>query len=171
MIEITEWMKSKYKKRNAQFWIPNNNIQFTENLLYSNNRFSVLINENQTDCKYTETNYTSVKRKINTIDNINMKYNYLNNINDNKTRQTIETKKNKEIQMLNSVTKIKQIKLFYLNDKQKKIIRDWITECDKVYNYTIDMYNNKDPMFNLNYTKMNKYILDQLYKDKKIGTI
>ena len=167
-METTEWMKSKHKNRNSNFWIPKDDINFTINKKYSNNKFSILFEENKDN--YNGLNYSlKGKRKIKTADDINKKYNYIDKIEDINSKNSIESKKNKEIEKLNCITKIKQIKLSCLDNTQKNILKEWINECDKVYNFTIDMFNNKDPKFNLNYMKMNKYILDELYKDKKLA--
>jgi putative transposase len=146
--------------------IKHNNI-YMENFYFKDLTFNNII-LNDLQC----INYNDEIKKININHNNNV--NKINN-NDNlinKTKQTkiktLETKKNRTINEIDSITKTRKIEI-HPNNKQIKILNKWFKECDKVYNYCIKLYYNDKKFFE----SMNVYdkvkIFDKIYgnNDKK----
>lgn len=84
--------------------------------------------------------------------------------------KTLDTKLNRNINNINKVTK--SLKVYITpNDKQIKILNDWFKECEKVYNYCVDCYNNNF----INKKEFNQYkilkikIFNQIYSNNEKG--
>lgn len=107
-----------------------------------------------------------IKKYTNTIDNLKKSNKF-----DNKTLETkiktYNTKMNKDINNINSVTKTLKIKICP-NDNQIKVIDKWCTECTKVYDFCVNKFNtNKDYFEHMDRSDKIK-IFNDLYGDKKL---
>ena len=66
---------------------------------------------------------------------------------------------------IGNIERVQKVKL-YFNRWQRYILFKWLKECLKVYNFVIDMYNNNDPDFNLDYKKMKVKVFNRIYRKK-----
>lgn len=109
------------------------------------------------------------KVKKNSNDYINNKNKSIEKINNNEKLtdkqkitklKTLETKTNKKINNIDTVTKVKHI-ICYPNYFQKQVFFKWNDECKKVYNETLKYYyqNNCDD----SYQSIKVIIFDKLY--------
>lgn len=76
--------------------------------------------------------------------------------------KTLNTKFEKNLNSINKVTRVKQIRL-NLNKKQKDILKIWINNCKSIYNYCIDKYKIDNKYFNNGYQKIKIDIFNELY--------
>jgi putative transposase len=72
------------------------------------------------------------------------------------------TKCNRKIDNYKKITKTRTFQI-YPNKKQKETIFKWMNECTKVYNASVNAYNNSN--FNLNYMQSKLQIFESLYGD------
>lgn len=79
--------------------------------------------------------------------------------------KSFETTRNKEVERFDKCIKALTYKIKISND-QYNIIKSWIIECDKVYNYCVRNYNNGDT--NITAKTLKLKIFNELYgKNKK----
>ncbi len=84
--------------------------------------------------------------------------------------KTLDTKFKRNTNNIDKITK--SIKIYITpNDKQIKILNNWFEECEKVYNYCVDCYNNNL----INKKEFNQYkilkikIFNQIYGNNEKG--
>ena len=75
------------------------------------------------------------KKDVKKLDDYSNNNNLIDKIKQTKIK-TLETKKNRTINEIDSITKTRKIEI-HPNNKQIKILNKWFKECDKVYNYCI----------------------------------
>lgn len=177
---ICKWYSNNFIDNSKFFWYPNTKIEFNNNK-YSNNIIKFENSINNYDNYFND--------KIKEIKIVNKEITYEEKIKDiNKSYEikkqklfekynddsknyeiklkTLETKFKKNIFITDKVLKVEQFNI-KLNKEQKNIIFKWFFECDKVYNKTIEWFNNKNPNFSLDYKTTKIKIFDELYKGKK----
>lgn len=82
--------------------------------------------------------------------------------------KTLTTKYNKQVDNMEKIVKSRTFGIKF-SKEQKEIINSWIIECDKVYNYCVDLYNLDSSNFNLNYKVSKLEVFAALYGDKPKG--
>ena len=152
---------------NINFGLNKHSDKYNSNYYFNNLILNELIfekiktiNVNEEEIKINK----NFEKQINKI-NLNSKY-------DEKKKQTkiktLITKKNKDIENINSSTKSFNIAI-YPNKEQQLILNKWFDECTKVYNFCVKKYNIDKSYFK-NMDRSDKVkIFNDLYgnKDKK----
>ena len=172
---ICLWYKSKQINLSKKIW----NIETLKNVEYDkiysskNSNIEYVQNKNNKiifELKDKNITVADLKKKIiDKYEKINIKLSKETKYSNDQIKiklKTNATKEKKELNSVNTVTKMKQFKL-YFDEKQKKKIIIWINACDKVYNHVITEYNKNKSDFELNYTKQKLIVFLKLYKKNK----
>lgn len=164
--EKCPWFTSQTKAISKSLWVPTTKVKFKKHKTHSNDLIKIryIDNKNREDICFSPKKLPKEKTIADITTNFENKKENLD-INDIKyltKLKTLETKHKKDLLTYGTVTKMRDIKLSF-DDEQKEIIKSWLVECDKVYNYVIDMYNNKDEEFNMLYGKLKLIVFNRLY--------
>lgn len=83
----------------------------------------------------------------------------------------IKTATTKAIKQCNNVNKTTICKQYYVypTEKQKKILNEWFTECKKVYNKCVDLYNANNKYFNKGHMSVKTEIFELIYGESDKG--
>ena len=153
---------------------------------FNNNKFTnkIINNFNFIENDKNDIKKQSNKLRMNYINNLikltkNIKPVQLNNSNYDEilrnNAENMKTNKGAFIKKKNYIKKNKNICSYArsfkykldLNKDQIKLIKEWMIEANKVYNYCVELFNKDSKNFSLNFMKIKKKILDHLYPNKK----
>ncbi len=127
-----------------------NSIQHSKSKTYKNENFQIL---------KTVKDPEEYKKHLIKLKNVALE----KNINKkDSTIKSITTKYNRLIENHNNIIKTQMFQI-YPTEEQKIVIFNWMNECVKVYNKSIDMYNNNE--LNLNYMVSKLVVFNKLYNN------
>ena len=172
------WYNNQIKLLSGKIWTPTNarysKTSAINNLVYSKNvnnifSFKHLVNPNPVGytCVNSLSNYMQKKNIIS--DQINSNKQSLKNNKTARQKNIINNnirkleKKAEEIKIVERTDKVK----LKLDKKQKKVLLSWAKECNKVYNYTIRLYNKQKDGFNLDFKVTREIVFDNLYGNEE----
>lgn len=145
------WYKKKHEKLSRE--LPNPSV------IKRLKRKKNIINE-----QYTHPNYKPIpikEFKNNKDEQIKkIKEKYTDDKKLNIALKGFETKWNKNVDRFNKCIKAKTFKI-KITTEQYNIIKNWIFECDKVYNYCVNNYNNGD--HNITSSTLKLKVFNELY--------
>lgn len=119
---------------------------------------------------YQHFNFNDEIKKINK----NYNKNYMKIVNDSKNDdkkkntkiKTLNTKLRKELDKMNTVTRADKY-IINFSDKQKDLLKEWIPELKRVYNFCVDKHNIDNKYFNNGFKGVKSDIFKELYQDNK----
>lgn len=151
MINVPKWYD---KTLSDKLNLPDNNFLQTKSNLLRAHCFEFI---NKTD------NFDHQHENILTVDKKTIRLeNRLKDETNQTKMKTIKTKINKLKNNINKTTICKKITI-YPNNDQKSILHKWFDECEKLYNFCVDKYNNDNKYFDGGYMKHKLQIFSELY--------
>ena len=175
--EYCEWFTKQTKQLSEQLWLPNE-----QDISHS---YKYKFNDGQQTVKFESfksNNQQEIFRpKYKLQKNIlkSREENYNNSIKKAKEDKKLDDEKKKKklyaieksykkfLKLHGKTVKSKNIQI-HLTSEQIKIIMRWINECDKVYNYCVNMYNDKHKLFTMDYKKLKLVVFKELFKGNKL---
>lgn len=155
-ILVPDTINIKYGKRNK---ISNKHFKFIEPI---ENKIEIIPN----DITNIPEEINIINKKYNDkIDKLNKSNKYTNDEKIIKLK-TLTTKKNKEIENINSTTKTIKITI-QPTIEQKKILNKWFNECSIVYNFCINKYKSNSKYFDGFGINNKLKVFEELYGDKE----
>ena len=81
--------------------------------------------------------------------------------------KTAQTKSNKKISNINTIIRSYGTKI-NINEDQKQILLNIMKTCKDVYNYAVDMYNNPNDSFNLDFRIQKQKVFWNYFRGRKV---
>lgn len=174
--EYCEWFTEKTKKFSEHLWLPNGqDIVHSHKYKFNDNQQTIKFESFKSNV-YQEKFKPKYKPQKNILKLRENNYNKsIKKAKEDKTLDDDEKKKKlyaieksykKFLKSYGKTMKSKNIQI-HLTSEQKKIIMKWIDESDKVYNYCVDMYNDKHESFTMDYKKLKLLVFKELFKGNK----
>jgi len=79
--------------------------------------------------------------------------------------KTLNTKMKRALKSINKCTRCEKVSIHFTK-KQQKILKVWFNECNDIYNFGIDKYNNDSNNFKLDHTKIKVKLFNDFFNGK-----